>query len=316
LTTPPLAPTDFAAFFAAVHRVLPFPWQDRLLHQIAADGRWPAILDLPTGSGKTAALDIAVFHLALETARGPERKASVRIAFVVDRRLIVDDAHERALRLQKALADPAHPIVKRVATALSNISGDNRAPLLARRLRGGMPREDDWARTPNQPTILCSTVDQVGSRLLFRGYGVSDRMKPIHAGLLGADCLILLDEAHLAEPFRQTLKAVKQLRTGDAARWDVALLTATPGGRGEVQFGLSEDDRNHPVLSKRLTASKPAELIEIPGKQGVPVEHRRTEELAECTKATLLELRKTIPAPAIGVVVKPRRARSRGYSSA
>ena len=140
-----------------------------------------------------------------------------------------------------------------------------------------MPREDDWARTPNQPTILCSTVDQVGSRLLFRGYGISDRMKPIHAGLLGSDCLILLDEAHLAEPFRQTLKAVERLRAGDAARWDVALLTATPGGQGEVQFGLGEDDRKHPILSKRLSASKPAELMEIPGKQGVPVEYRRTD---------------------------------------
>jgi CRISPR-associated endonuclease/helicase Cas3 len=135
-------------------------------------------------------------------------------------------------------------------------------------------------------------------------------MKPIHAGLLGSDCLILLDEAHLAEPFRQTLKAVERLRKGDAARWDVALLTATPGGQGEVQFGLNKDDRSHPLLSKRLSASKPAELIEVAGKQGVSVEHRRTEALAECTKATLLELRKTISAPGIGVVVN-RVARAR-----
>jgi CRISPR-associated endonuclease/helicase Cas3 len=335
LTLPALAPADFAAFFAAVHRVPPFPWQDRLLHQIAEDGRWPAVLDLPTGSGKTAALDIAVFHLALEASRGPERQAPIRIAFVVDRRLIVDDAFIRAERLGAALRWAmlgeeearreahrtsglteiirrirAEPVVHRVGLRLRHLAGHREPALLARRLRGGAPREDDWARTPNQPTILCSTVDQVGSRLLFRGYGISDRMKPIHAGLLGSDCLILLDEAHLAEPFRQTLQAVARLRTGDSARWDVALLTATPGGQGEVQFSLKEDDRGHPVLSKRLSASKPTKLVEIPGKQGVPVEQRRTDELAERTKAVLAELRKTIPAPGIGIVVN-RVARAR-----
>ena len=84
MTVPPLAPADFAAFFTAVQGVPPFPWQDRLLHQIVKDGRWPAVLDLPTGSGKTAALEIAVFHLALEASRGPERQAATRIAFVVD----------------------------------------------------------------------------------------------------------------------------------------------------------------------------------------------------------------------------------------
>ena len=44
------------------------------------------MLDLPTGSGKTAAIDIAVFHVALEADSLEARRAPVRIAFVVDRR--------------------------------------------------------------------------------------------------------------------------------------------------------------------------------------------------------------------------------------
>lgn len=317
MTAQSLAPDEFAAFFEAIHGLPPFPWQLRLLRQVAESGRWPEVLDLPTGSGKTAALDIAVFHLALEASRGAGRRAPVRIAFVVDRRLIVDDAFERAKRLEQKMAQAASDesgpeVLRTVAAQLARFAERENRPLLARRLRGGMPREDDWARTPSQPTILCSTVDQVGSRLLFRGYGISDSMKPVHAGLLGADCLILLDEAHLAEPFRQTLGAVKRLRGGDDAPWHVATLTATPGAQsGTVEFRLDGADRDHPVLSRRLRAQKPSRLIEIPGRQGVSVESRRIDEITERALEAVRELRQTIATPAVGVVVN-RVARARG----
>lgn len=269
-----LGPQDFAAFFQEVHGHAPFPWQRLLLERVASRGEWPDTLDLPTGSGKTAAIDVAVFHLALEAGRaggGAARRAPVRIAFVVDRRLVVDDAFERARRIERALREPPGPVAAQVAGALSGLALDG-PPLIVRRLRGGIPREDDWARTPSQPTVLCSTVDQVGSRLLFRGYGVSDSMKPVHAGLLGSDCLILLDEAHLAEPFRQTLGWVQRYRgpawreSEHAAPWGVALLTATPGAEEAARFALDQDpqdrDRDHPVLRRRLQASKPARLVQ------------------------------------------------------
>jgi len=45
----------------------PFPWQTRLVNVVGEHaGRWPAVLDLPTSSGKTSALDAAVFLLALD----------------------------------------------------------------------------------------------------------------------------------------------------------------------------------------------------------------------------------------------------------
>jgi CRISPR-associated endonuclease/helicase Cas3 len=309
-----LTADDFPAFFRAVHGVDPFPWQTRLLRDWVAGSRgWPSVLDLPTGSGKTAALDVAVFHLAMEAQKGAARRAPVRIAFVVDRRLVVDDAFSRAQKLEKAASSPGTAIADRVAAALRSLAGEKGPPLLARRLRGGAPREDDWARTPNQPTILCSTVDQVGSRLLFRGYGISDRMKPVHAGLLGSDCLVLLDEAHLAEPFRETLESLGTLRGGVAttAPWQVALLSATPGDRKEgAFFSLDEDDRAHPLLAQRLTARKPAALVEIAAKQGVPAETHRIEEIAGKAIETLNRLRQNLPNPAIGVVVN-RVARAR-----
>lgn len=318
---------DFAAFFRAVWGLDPFPWQEDLLHRLATGrdlrrgydhipGLWPDVLDLPTGSGKTAVLDIAVFHLALEEAvKKTERLAPIRIAFIVDRRLIVDDAYVRAQtlarRLKEAIDAPssADSVVLNVAQALCGLSRSNQ-PLLVRALRGGAPREDDWARTPVQPTILCSTVDQVGSRLLFRGYGLSDRMKPIHAGLLGSDCLILLDEAHLSEPFRQTLHAIEHLRAPDAAPFGFAVLTATPNVDAKRPFGLSAEDYSNPILSARITASKPARLVEVTGKQGIDTELRRVEVTCAEARATFSKLKNSIPNPAVGVVVN-RVARAR-----
>src|SRR6185437_4568294 len=99
-----LEQSDFSAFFEELYDYEPFPWQTRLLRKIVEqDGEWPAILDLPTGSGKTAAIDIAVFHLALEADHEEKRRAPVRIVFIVDRRLVVDDAFERASNLATAL---------------------------------------------------------------------------------------------------------------------------------------------------------------------------------------------------------------------
>lgn len=269
MTLPRLAPQDFPAFFQTVHGLSPFPWQRRLAAYVAEHGNWPPVLDLPTGSGKTAALDIAVFHLALEAQRPSERRAPMRIVFVVDRRLIVDAARERAdriaARLQAALDDDDRGVLGRVARRLASFSGTNGPPLVACTLRGGLPREDDWARTPCQPTILCSTIDQVGSRLLFRGYGVSDSMKPVHAGLLGTDCLVLLDEAHLSEAFRQTLGWVDRYRrdpwaTRDPGPWSFVTLSATPNDRGAA-FTLDREDEQDEALAKRLVARKPARLV-------------------------------------------------------
>ncbi len=329
---PSLSADDFPTFFRAVQTWTgedwdprygtfdPFPWQARLIGEINNRGRWPDLLDLPTSSGKTVALDIAVFHLALQAGLGEARRAAMRIAFVVDRRLVVDEAFARAGRLAAALqsaadgAEGAPEIVRRVALRLKSLAGESAPPLIARSLRGGAPREDDWARTPCQPTLLCSTVDQVGSRLLFRGYGVSDRMKPLQAGLLGSDALILLDEAHLSQPFRQTARAIANvpaLRGADAERtsFQVSLLTATPGETSdgdEWRFALGTEDHENPTLAKRLSASKPTVLHEV----GAADKVRAAATAAQASRL-INDLKSAgVAAPIVGVVVN-RIARAR-----
>lgn len=58
---------DFAAYFRALWARDPFPWQTMLAERVAT-AEWPWALDLPTASGKTACLDIAVWALAAEAA--------------------------------------------------------------------------------------------------------------------------------------------------------------------------------------------------------------------------------------------------------
>ena len=293
-----LQPADFDGFFWAIHGHCPFPWQQALVERLAGCNAWPGVLDLPTGVGKTAALDAAIFHLALR-ADTPD-KAALRIAYVVDRRLVVDDAYTRAEKIAKALCSPpgevadGRDIVGEVARRLQELAGDGARPLVARRLRGGVPLENDWARTPTQPTILCSTVDQIGSRLLFRGYGVSDRMKSVHAGLLGVDSLILLDEAHLSQPFRQTLDAVRSIGGAKVRR---VLLSATPGETEPNPFPLLPEDREHPELKKRLDARKPASLKVV---RGASVAEAFATTACETMKR--LKEQDTSP-PAVGIVV-------------
>lgn len=266
-----LSPAHFGAFHAAVHGgQQPFAWQQRLLEQVVANKAWPRVLDLPTGAGKTTCIDIALFALALDAANKVEQRwCPRRIAMVVDRRIVVDQVAERGHRLLNALETSRDDVVVEVANRLRSLTRTGREPLGVFTLRGGIPKDDGWARTPDQPLIISSTVDQVGSRMLMQGYGVSQGMKPVHAGLLANDTLLLLDEVHLSEPFRQTLDQLARLRTrfsgnGLQTRFLHVFLSATPDvSTGEV-FALNEEDKSeHSPLRPRLHASKPVRLVEV-----------------------------------------------------
>jgi CRISPR-associated endonuclease/helicase Cas3 len=266
-----LSTSDFGAFHAAVHGgKKPFAWQQRLLEQIVRDKAWPRVLDLPTGAGKTTCIDIALFALALDATNGAaERWCPRRIAMVVDRRIVVDQVAERGRSILRALMTSTDTTVVEVARRLRSLTRTGEEPLGVFTLRGGMPKDDGWARTPDQPLVIASTVDQVGSRMLMQGYGVSQGMKPVHAGLLANDTLLLLDEVHLSEPFRQTLDQLARLRTrfsgsGVKRRFTHAFLSATPGAGATSTFALLDDEKkpNSP-LGPRLHASKPTRLVEV-----------------------------------------------------
>lgn len=269
-----MIPSDsFPGFFHALWSHDPFPWQCMLADRLAS-GEWPKVVDLPTAAGKTACIDAAVYALAAQSDKPVwERTAPRRIWFVVDRRIVVDEAYERAWEIARKLQGATQGPLKLVADHLREISGTE-CPLAVARLRGGVLRDDGWARLPSQPAVITSTVDQLGSRLLFRGYGRSSLTASIFAGLAAHDSLILLDEAHLSVPFTQTLHMVERYRGDGWAEQPIrtpfafCILSATPPAADVPEESLFPGvDRDaaldHPELEQRINASKPAELVAV-----------------------------------------------------
>ena len=284
----------FDEFYRAINKREPFPWQSRLAIHIASTGKWCTEVSVPTGLGKTACLDIAVWWLALQASSDPaERIAPTRIWWVVNRRLLVDSTFKHAEKIKKTLSDPAsaelrgedQEIVTTVANRLKSIAGNPKAkPLHVIRLRGGVAsrRPTD----PSQPTIILSTLPMFGSRLLFRGYGSSQKMRSVDAAMAGTDSLVLLDEAHLTPHLRTLCSAISDCTRCinpvlNEARSRPALvqLTATGYQINEERFTLDDEDQRHPVVRQRLDAVK---LLELRIKTS-----RNERHLAEATSDVL-----------------------------
>lgn len=279
----PSFPT-FTEFFHALWDFDPFPWQSELAERAVA-GDWPDFIAAPTGSGKTTCLEIAVYTLAAQAhLPPPERTASRRIFFIVNRRVIVDEAFDRARRMAQALAHPStdRPACQAVAEALLSLNplppdtnGFPRFPLDCVQLRGAIFRDQRWTRSLLQPTLVATTVDQIGSRMLFRGYGITPNARPIQAALVATDALWILDEAHISQPFSETVATLQRYREHHLANHPTAIhpppirwvqMTATPPKTARSTIGLTQADHEHPILAKRLNAPKPIRLIESKAK--------------------------------------------------
>lgn len=232
---------SFPEFYRAINDRDPFPWQARLANRLATDGTWPDEIGVPTGMGKTACLEIAVWWLASQADRAPaERTAPTRIWWVVNRRLLVDSTAEQACKLAKKLEDsrnsgdsegnakPDSDALAMVAERLRSLSaGRGEPPLKVISLRGGLAsrRPTD----PSCPTVILCTLPMYGSRLLFRGYGSSRRA--VDAAMAGTDSLVLLDEAHLAPHLRSLTVALNECIPGAQPLHGRALYIHVPPGK-------------------------------------------------------------------------------------
>lgn len=235
----------------------PFPWQVELLRRFRR-GEAVSSLDIPTGLGKTAVM--AVWLVARALGASLPR----RLVYVVDRRAVVDQATEVAEALCAWVAKE-----RGVADAL----GLHDRPLPISTLRGQHVDNRAWLEDPSSPAIVVGTVDMVGSRLLFSGYGVSTKMRPYHAGLLGADTLVVLDEAHLVPAFEDLVRQVERGAESFGPKepslrelvpeFKLLSLSATGRQTDPTTLILSDEDRSDPIVKKRLTARKALSVVDL-----------------------------------------------------
>jgi CRISPR-associated endonuclease/helicase Cas3 len=300
-----LSAQDFSTFFEELWGYQPYRWQWELAAWIDRHRRFPSLVPVATGGGKTSLLDIGLFVLAIDAQRAiAERWAPRRIALVVDRRVVVDQNGFRGQQIaDKIQHASAGSVLGRVSDLLASLSGNGAFPPLAGPvnaavLRGGIARDETWAQRPDTPAVIASTVDQVGSRLLFRGYGMSRGARPIHAGLLGADTVVLLDEVHLAVPFAETLSMITGLRrrsdttspAGD--RFHVCELSATP--RLSRPAGSSEEPPfvewfEDPMYERRTSVSKPTRLAPVVATTPEAEAQQLAKAVAENVRSLLAE---------------------------
>jgi len=273
---------NFDNFFKAATGHEPFRWQERLYARFL-EGNIPVTCSIPTGLGKTCIIPIWLLALAEQLRTGSIGVALPRrLIYIVDRRVVVDQATEEAdgllAKFKAAVAATEPGVLGALARCLARAGCLNEAdPFTVSTLRGQHADNRLWLRDAARPAIIIGTVDMIGSRLLFSGYGGLGRYsRSLHAGLLAQDALVVLDEAHLCPPFVETLAGLRwQLsRRPSIKPFHVMLLSATQlpadddsGGGANSKgrsFGLEPEDHKDDEVARRLQAPKALKLLSPP----------------------------------------------------
>lgn len=278
------ATNDFELAFESLTGNGPFPWQADLYEKWFSQGRVPSVCDIPTGLGKTSVIAIWLI------ARANGSKLPRRLVYVVNRRTVVDQTTNEVEKLRSRLMKPEEQEItpaqiaylQSLATRLAERPGkQSDVPLAISTLRGQFADNREWSVDPARPAVICGTVDMIGSRLLFSGYRIGFKSRPLHAGFLGQDALLIHDEAHLEPAFQALIETIETEQTEHEntgklpwPKLRVMALSATArngdGANREI-FGLGAKDQQHQVVRRRIEAKKSLSLHSCDDeKKGLP----------------------------------------------
>ena len=246
----------FPEFYKLVTGNSPFQWQMDVVDYLCAN-KWYESIATPPSTGKTSIIEMWYYALYHNITHS-KRFVPLRLWYVVDRKIIVDGAYEAAKNLALKLNDEASS----VGDIVKEYFGCD-VPLRYGKIRGGLDRisKNQWLEgtSPVQPTVITSTIDQYGSRLLFRGYGISPKVRSIHAAMTGIDSLVILDEGHLSPSLKKVLNVVQSnFKLDQVPSTKVIELTATSNNDNQFPVKVQDDPR----LATRLNAKKKITLVQ------------------------------------------------------
>jgi len=234
--------TSYGEFFQLATGHPPFPYQERL-------GRdpWPALLDVPTGLGKTQAVLVAWLWKRMTDADRTPR----RLVYCLPMRVLVEQT-----------ARVAHECIELLDDAVTS------APRVHVLMGGEV--DEEFEGCPERPAILIGTQDLLISRALNRGYAMGRFRWPVHFGLLHSDAFWVFDEMQLMGVAVETSAQLEGLRKrwGTVHRAASLWASATLGPRqldtvdhpkpadGWAVERLGDDDEAVETVRQRLDAKK------------------------------------------------------------
>jgi CRISPR-associated endonuclease/helicase Cas3 len=230
----------FDAYFEKASGFAPFPYQRRL----ATGPAWPARIEVPTGLGKTAAVVLA--HLYRRGHSEHRGSTPRRLVYCLPMRVLVEQT------------------VASVRAWVERLGLDVRVATLM-----GGAIDEAWDLHPEADAVIVGTQDQLLSRALNRGYGMSRYRWPMHFGLLNGDCRWIIDEVQLVGSGVATsaqLQAMRR-RLGTALPVSTTWMSATledswlrsvdvEDADLEGLVTLAADDRAEPRAARRLDCTK------------------------------------------------------------
>jgi CRISPR-associated endonuclease/helicase Cas3 len=202
-------PNGFDNWFKRAVGYSPFPYQRAL----ALSEPFPELLEVPTGTGKTAA---AVLSWLWRRQDKRFREATPRrLVYCLPMRVLVEQTRACVIRWLNNLGLLAGKATfKGDRLKRYEVDWGQQGKVAVVTLMGGESQRD-WREHPEHEAVLVGTQDMLLSRALNRGFAMPPQEWPIDFGFLNVDTLWVMDEVQLMGAGRTTSVQLQEF-------WDAA----------------------------------------------------------------------------------------------